>query len=183
MSRRFTYLAWTLLTLAIIAWIAVAYFAQAITAQEDARAAALEAQQQSSDAQSSSVRLHALAQDTEPDRTTLEGDLAVGIAPIANTLKNAGTSAGVDLTLSGALPEPASSSGGSDSVGAVGFVVEGTGTFSALMRTVQLLETLPLPSSVQQLDIQQIPDPSGKPGETWHLNANILVLTTSSISS
>lgn len=182
--NRSTYLAILLVLLAIGAWVGVVLFSQSIQAQEADVVSTLQSQEQSSDAQSSSVRLHALAQDAAPQSAVLDTALQNDVVSIANTLQAAGTPAGVKLTISGALPEAApSSDAGASQIQAIGFAVEGSGSFSAVMRVAQLLETLPLPSSVQQLDIQRVDNSSGVPTAAWHMNAYVHVLTSAPISS
>lgn len=182
--NKFTYIAVILLVLAVAAWTGVVYFAQSIQQQESDLASAAQSQEQTSDAQTSSVRLHALAQDSAAESATLDSVLGSDVASIVSTLQATGKSAGVDVTLSGALPESAPSADAAASqINAIGFVVEGSGTFTALMRVAELLETLPLPSSVQQLDLQRVNDSSGAPTTTWHLNAYLRVLTSADISS
>lgn len=182
MQTRNTYIAWTLVALAVCAWIGVILFARTIAAQEAEQAQAIISAQQSSTVQSASVRLHAIAQDTAGERTQLDQLLAVDVVSAANLLKGLGKATGVTVRLSGALPEvaPASTPNGPQ-IQAVGFAVQADGSFAALMRTLQIIEHLPLASSVERFDIQRAQDSKGP--VLWHMNVYIRVLTSSLISS
>ncbi len=180
-----TYISWGLLALAILAWAAVGLFAWTIQGDESAQAIDIQATQQSSTAQTSEIRMHALAQDTASNRSALSALLNVNIVSIVNMIQASGKANGVDAKVSNALPEtlPFNTSG-PNAIGAVGFTVEATGIFSALIHVAQLLETLPIPSSLDELDIQETPSLTGTPatGE-WQMNASVNVLTTSIPSS
>lgn len=183
--RGTTYAAWGLIIIAIAAWTAAIFFAMAVAGMESDRAASAQATQQTSAAQTSAVRMHALAQDSAPQRAALDALLDVNVVSIVDMINATGKATGVDLKVSGALPETTpGSSLGPATVGAVGFTVEASGTFPALMQAAQLLETLPIPSSVEQLDISQIPNSGGTSSAgKWQMNASIHVLTTSIPSS
>jgi len=69
---------------------------------------------------------------------------------------------------------------------AVSFLVEAEGSFAALMRTAELFETLPLPSSVQNLELERalsLNESAGKTVALWRLTARISVFTSSEIPS
>jgi hypothetical protein len=183
--KKYAYMQWFALCLALLAWVGVWFFAQAIAQDESDRAAAVAAAQESSAQTDSSVRMHALTQDTAQERAQLDALLNVDVVSAANMIEAAGTAAGAAVTLGDAVPEnaPTSAPGGS-AIQAVGFIVDAQGTFPALMRAAELFETLPIPSTLTQLDIQQVPNPAGAGASNqWHMSAYIRVLTTSNISS
>jgi hypothetical protein len=178
--KNLSLISWIAFAVAVCAWAGVGFFAWSIQGEESDRATALANAQQSSTAEFSSARMHAMAQDSAPERTALEGLLAGDVVTIVNMLEALGTTSGAKLKLSGALPEtaPAGLPAGS-SIQAVGFAIEADGKFAALMRVVQLLETLPVPSSVVRLDMQHTPGA----GDAWHLSVYITVLMNSTSSS
>lgn len=184
MNSKNIYIAGALLALTALAWTGVALFARAIGDAEAARVVDIQTNQQSSTARGALARMHAIARDTAGDRARLDQLLTVDVVKAATLLRNVGKITRVDVTLSGALPEaspPEAPSG--PQIHAVGFSVQANGTFKALMRTAQLLETLPLASSVDRLDIQRPQSPEGKNAGEWHMNAYIRVFTTSAVSS
>ena len=178
--KNLSLISWIVFALALCAWVGVGFFALRIQTAESDYASALANAQQSSTAQYSSVRMHAMAQDTTPERTALEQLLASDVVSVVTLLEGVGKTAGTTLKLSGALPEtpPAGLPQGSP-IQAVGFAVEADGKFAALMRVVQLLENLPVPSSVVRLDVQHA---SGG-GDVWHLSVYIKVLMSAGPTS
>lgn len=178
--KNLSFISWIALALAFCAWAGVVFFALHIQAAEVARATALTNAQQSSTVQYSSVRMHATAQDTAGERSALQQSLASDIVTVVTLLEGVGKTAGATFKLSGALPEaaPAGLPAGS-SIQAVGFAIEADGKFAALMRVVQLLETLPVPSSVVRFDLQHTPGGS----DTWHLSIYVKVLMSSTTAS
>ena len=176
--KNITYLAYLSLAACLLAWVGVAYFASTISSDELARAAAIETMQQSSMKGASTVRTHALAQETQGERAMLDQLLSADVVGIANMIEAAGKAAGVKAKLGDAQFENTPSADQGPKINAVGFVVQAEGKFSALMQATQLLESLPAPSSVQRLDIEKTPGSA-----SWHMNAYIRVLTTADISS
>jgi hypothetical protein len=177
--KKISITAYILLALALVAWGAVALFALQIGNSENDHAAAAAASQQNSDQAAAAQQIRALAADTAVQRAQLSDLVSVDVVSVANLIAAAGKAAHVDLTLGQAAPETVPDG---SPVGAVGFVVDGQGTFSSLMRASQLLETLPVPSSVERLDLSEVPGDATTP-TSWHLDLELRVLTSSSISS
>lgn len=184
MRTKDIYIAWLLLGVAVLAWAATGWFSWTISSVEAQRANDIEEAQRSSAQQNTVVRIHALVQDTTVQRAELDQLLTTDVVSVANTLKGIGNAAGVNVTLSGAVPETSSDPASANSdIQVVGFSLQADGTFAALMHAEELLETLPLASSVDRVDIQRAPTQAGAPNGLWHLNAFIRVLTTAPISS
>ena len=184
MNSKDTYIAAGLMVIALLAWTGVVLFAQSIGDAETARVIDTQNIQQSSTQQSALVRMHAIAADTVQDRARLDQLLTIDVGSAATMLRGVGKATKVTVKLSGALPEaspPASPSG--PHIQAVGFALQADGTFAALMRTAQLLETLPLASSVERFDIQRSQVPGGVGSDVWHMDVYLIVLTTATISS
>ena len=182
MNTRIAYLQWLALGAALLAVFGVWYFASAIAQGQADRAAGDSAMQESADKQALAVRTHALMADTVQERTQLGALLTVDVVSVANMIEAAGKAAGVTVKLGDAVPENAPAAQGGLSIQAIGFVVEAQGKFPALMRALELFETLPIPSTLTRFDMQKVPDSSGAPS-VWHMSAYIRVLTTSNISS
>lgn len=177
------FLAWSLLPITLFAWCGVVYFGWSILHAESEYIATLEAIQQSSVAQSSAVRMHAIIEETAPQRERLDKLLAVDVVSAAALLQSVGKKTGVTVKLSGALPEStASASAKGPKIQAIGFALQADGSFAALMRTAKLLEALPIPSSVERLDLQTS-TAAGQPSGSWHMSVYVRVLTTTNISS
>ena len=184
MNTKDTYIAWLLLGVAVLAWTATGWFSWTISSVEAQRANDIEEAQRSSAQQNTVVRIHALVQDTTAQRAELDQLLTTDVVSAANTLKGIGSAAGVKVTLSGAVPETSSDPTSANSnIQVVGFSLQADGTFAALMRVEQLLETLPLASSVDRVDLQRTPSQAGAQSGTWHMEAFVRVLTTAPISS
>ena len=179
--KRNTYIAFALTIVGMISWCALGYFALSIGGVADTRLAEIDAAQQLLTQQNASIRMHAIAQETAADRTKLERLLAPDIVSIVGTLRGVGKAAGVSVHLGAAVPGAvfAPTQDGL-SVQTVGFALEAEGPFSSLMRTLELVEALPLASSIERLDIQRSPGSTGAP---WHMDIFLRVLTTSAISS
>lgn len=170
-----------LLILAIIGWGLVGYFAWTINADESKRIADARDAQMATIAKAHAVRTHALAIDTAGESAKLKDLLNVDVVSASYAIEGVGKIAGVTVKLGDAQPENASAAS-IPGLKAVGFVVSAEGKFPALIRAVQLFETLPLPSTVARIDIEHAPKASGDTTSPWHMNIYIRVLTTSDIS-
>jgi hypothetical protein len=168
------------LVLAVAAWVGVWFMFSDISGRLNSqtqllsRAAVKNAQQQNA------VETTALAADTAAERASLDGEVATDVVGIANQIQNAGKAAGVTTDIGSASTNGATNM--TSSTTELVFVVQSAGTFAQVWRAAQLFETLPLPSSVQELDFSQSPSDAGK-SSIWQLTAHIEVLTSSQVSS
>ncbi|MDP2648666.1 MAG: hypothetical protein U1D26_01185 [Patescibacteria group bacterium] len=184
MQKGLTYIAWAFALIALISCVAVVYFAQMIANQEVEHADARTQADAATTREAARIRAGALVRDTVLPRGKLESYLQADVIEIVDLVKAAGKSAGVSLQLSSALPEsfPAVQPVSGPSVNAIGFVVQGQGSFSSLMHAERLFESLPVAASVNRLDISRNPGSKGSSGD-WNMNVYIRVLTTAPISS
>lgn len=168
------------LTLALVAWGGVGYFAWTIRADEEKRVTDARDAQLTAVQNAQTIRTRALVLDAAPDAAKLRALLDVDVVSASYMMEEVGRAAGVRIQLSDAQPE---GEAGSDilPVKAVGFVVTADGKFPELLRAARLLETLPIPSSVTRLGIERAPKSAGNTSGLWHLNMYIRVLTTSEI--
>ncbi len=169
-------------TLALIAWGLVGYFAWTINVDEGKRLADAREAQMMTIANAHAVRTHALALDTAEESAQLKALLNVDIVSAAYMIEGVGRASGITVKLGDALPEGTSVSDGS-APKAVGFIVTADGRFTALLRAVRLLETLPVPSNVTRIDFEHARGSSGAASNLWHMNVYVRILTTSDISS
>lgn len=169
-----------LVACAVASWALVWLFSGHIARTEETRAEQVADAQRFSGQQASLLRAQALVQETAQQRSQIDTMLSTDVVSLADMLTEAGRGVGVKVKLSGALPETAPAAAPSASLTAVGFVVQADGTFSNLMRAAERFQALSLGSSLTRLDIQKNPD--GGPG-AWHMNAYIIVYTTTAISS
>ena len=170
---------------AALALAGVVYFASIVLGEKSSYAARVGSADQALAQAAAQARMHALVQDSVPERTRLEGLLGVGLLTAADAVEFAGKSAGVKLEVSDAAPEGTIVfPGKSAPLYAVGFVVGADGTFSALIRALELLQALPLPTTLESLDISRTPIGTGADVARvpWHLNARVRLLTSTKIS-
>src|SRR4051812_405078 len=96
MKTRITLIAWSLVALAIIAWVLVIYGANMIRASAaDSASAARSARTQSSQLELN-ARLHALASSTAPSRNALETILSTDVVSIVDTIDSVRSATGIN---------------------------------------------------------------------------------------
>lgn len=163
--------------LAVLAWGAVGYLVwdtmQNIAAKSD-----MSNVSKSSFAQRSlDAHIHALAISTATDRSQLNELFNADIVSIVNIIETAGSSVQAPTQITDASQ---AKSANASPVHTIVFTTQSIGSFSSLMRASELFETLPIPSSIEQVDL--VRSGEGKIPQ-WHMNTRIRVLTTSNISS
>ena len=173
--RPIRYISWLALVLALVAWALLGYFAWAIYTGEGDRVANMQMEEQSSSEGASALRMHAIAQDTAREREKLTALVAIDVVSAAGQIESVGKAAGIEVKLGNALPEVGTPAQENARVQTIGFTIQAEGKFSALMRTAELLQTLPLASHVDRLDIQRAP---GETAAKWRMNVYIKVLTS-----
>jgi hypothetical protein len=176
----FTWISLLTLVLAIVAWVCVWFLYTDIAAGSTARARALSSDVLQNIKQQTAVEVTALTSDTSAQRSALDQNVSADVVGIANKIQSAGKAAGTQTIIGSAsaasVPNPTSGASLLD------FDVQSTGSFAQVWRAAQLFETLPLPSTVQELDFEESPSSEGQ-GNTWQLTAHIEVLTTSQLGS
>jgi hypothetical protein len=184
-QRTFTYLSWLSFLGALACVCGVIFFASIILGEKASFAARAGESDQASLQQATDARMRALIHDSAASRARLEGLVQVDLLSAVDLIESIGKTTGVKLQVSDASPE-ANGSGKIATLHAVGFVVGAEGSFPSLMRTVELLETLPLPASIENIDISRTPidtTPAGGSPPAWHMNLRIRLLTATTISS
>lgn len=164
----------------LAAWAGVWFLFSDVSARLADRAQSLSDTSAQSAQQSDQIALHALVADTAQTRTQLAGAVDTDVVSIANDIDAAGKASGAQTTIgSASIITPAGSPQG---LNELEFLVQSTGSFAQVWRAAQLFETLPLPSTVNQVDFEQLPN-SGKGPSEWQLTAHIDVLTSAQVSS
>jgi hypothetical protein len=170
---------------AIALWSATGYFVW-FTMQEITDHATKIAQVNSMTAeQADTAHMHAIAVSTAPDRAKLAATFQSDLISVVNLIESTGASAHTKTVVTGAAaegdPTPIDPQ---HPVHATAFTVQSDGTFTSVMRAALYFQTLPLPSSIEQMDIARSAqtsqtDTSGQ----WHMNLRLRILTTSNLSS
>lgn len=175
------YLSWAAFLFALALWGGVGFFAWTISAEESARDARVVNVEEEAVRQSAELRIRALARETKLARTQL-GEIAhKDIIEILESIEGVGRDAGIPITIGQAL---SASSDPESSLRTLSFVVEAEGTFVQVTRAIALLESLPIPSGVYELQLEQLPE-SERAGKgrarLWRTVARIQVLTSADI--
>ena len=176
-----TYLSFIVFALALCAWAGTWIFYSNISSELSSRAQALSSSSAQNVQQENAAQLHALAEGTASNRAMLDQFVGTDVVGIANQIQAAGKSSGAETAV-----ESATATTGQDPTSGTSeleFVIQSTGTFTQVWRAAQLFQALPLPSSVEELDFEQLP--SATPGQSgsWQLTARLIVLTSAQISS
>lgn len=125
----------------------------------------------------SSGQLQTLMRDTREEREALDGLIRTDALAAAATLEAAGKSAGVTVSINGAVSGELEGTQ-SDDVRAVTLVANAEGEFSSLMKVAALFETLPFPSRVEAYEFGALPPVKGTK-DPWRMTARIRVLIPS----
>lgn len=156
-------------------WVALWYISNDILDEASLRSTVASSAQTQSDRAAYTQRLSSLVSDTQGDRAALEALVGMNIVSIVTLIEQVGTQTGITVKVNSAQPQGSSVA---LPLSEIAFAVEADGSFAQVMRTVQALERLPVPSTIEQLEFMQNTGDSGKKG-TWHLSALVGVFTTS----
>lgn len=179
-----TYVAYGALALTVCIWVGVGFFAKHIQDKRVAYTARTAEAAKQAGVVADAARLRILASNNLERASKLDTIMSSDVPAIVEVIKSVGTAAGVPIKISGALPTtvPKNQKG----VQAVAFILESSGSFSAMMRVLALFESLPLPSSIEIIDLSregQGGGSSSRPSQSWHLNLKLRVITTATVSS
>lgn len=179
------YISWLALVLALFAWGFVGFLAWSIS---DARSVHLMQEstlEEGADELDEILRLHTLTRDTKDIRAELESLVHRDAMSIVEAIEQVGDDARVDIEIGQVLagsPEPDVSSA-TPSIHTVGVAVEVLGSFSGVLHAAALLYSLPVPSTIDQMQFERLPAGESSRNKEWRLVVRIQVLTTADISS
>lgn len=161
--------AWLSFLLSLALWAVFGYLVWSLYGERaEYVEAAANAQQAELRGQSAS-RLRASVQDSEVERASLEGLLDLTILRAVEILETTGRQAGAkDVTIGEATPQ----GGSATSLTSVSVVVNLHGSFSSLARAISLYETLTVPSTLEQFEMQKVDD-------SWRATARVRVYLSS----
>lgn len=125
----------------------------------------------------SSGELQILMRDTRAYRDALEALVKTDALAAAATLEAAGKSAGVTVSINGAVSGELEGTQ-SDDVRAVTLVANAEGEFSSLMQAATLFELLPFPSRVEAYELSSL-TPTKVLKDPWRMTVRIRVLIPS----
>jgi hypothetical protein len=177
---------WTALLAAVLVWGGVALLAYKLVQLQSERIAFLDNASAANLEQGQAAKLHALVRETENERAVLDAASGVDVLSAVNAIESVDSS-GVRVKVVDAQAERSLIAKTSTS-SPVNFVIlsaHAEGPFSAIMNLVQMLETLPLATTVQAITIGRgSVDPAVKnAAPTWTLNIRLRFLTTTALPS
>ncbi len=167
---------WLALVVALVLWAIAIYIVQSIEQQKNNYAVLVSEIEKEAQLMAQATRLHGLMNDTKNPRTALKGFVSADVIGLVDAVDAVGKTIGVDLRISNVQPEAQKKGAQPGAPIPVNFVVQASGSFAQMARLVELLNTLPIPGTIQQLEFTH-------PGQNWNLTARIRVLTASEISS
>jgi hypothetical protein len=158
--------AWLSFVLALTLWALFGYLVWELYGERAEYVAASTAAQEAELRGQSASRLRASVHDTEVERAALESLLETGILRAVEILETTARQAGAtDVSIGEATPMPV---GNSTALTSVSIVVNMQGSFSALMRAVSLYETLTVPSTLEQFEMEEV-------GSAWRATMRVRV--------
>lgn len=173
------YLAWVGMVLGIAAWGGLVWTSLYLVSQGAVRAAHVQKTDASVVERASRARAAIVAQATTRERANLERLAAQDASSIIRAIEQAGKDAGVPVKIGQVIaPQETENS----IVHSPAFVIEATGSFASLVRVAELLDSLPIPSRVEQFQLSQAGG-TDRAKRSWILSVRVQVMTTDSISS
>lgn len=163
-----------------VAWAGAWYASSAILSLRDAKATTVAAAQKEERARASAALLHSAVAESADVRAKMETLSRADVVSLASTIESTGkaTGAKVHVVDVGPLPDKDAQRAAQTGVHTVGYSVEGTGTFPQLMAVVELLETLPAPTIIDQFSLSRATDAA----TGWRLTMRLRVFTAMNAS-
>ncbi len=158
-------LAYLLFALSILAWGGFGYLVMFLHADRASYADAAIIAADTSEREESAARLRATIQGTEVERAALESVISVSIVDAAEIIEGAVKSAGAsDVKITEATAQKTSP----QKLSTVAIGVNASGSFVSLVRAASLLEALPVPATIDRVEI-------AKNDKQWRLTARLTV--------
>lgn len=168
-------------SLALFVWSAALFAAWKLSDEEASFVQEKASTEQEAGRDATEVRLKALLDQTERERAALDEFIKVDILKAVDYIEETGRIAGVALKVGDATPLAKEGNQPPGSLNEVFLVVTADGSFAQLMHAEMLLESLLIPSIVEEVEWNKTGSGSG-PG-LWHFTARLRLLTASDIPS
>ncbi|MBI4093482.1 hypothetical protein HY417_00815 [Candidatus Kaiserbacteria bacterium] len=172
------YLSVGTLLLALLLWSGVLYFARTISAAAERHRADLAGMEQQTAEQATTLRFHALARETKDDRSHLDALSSFDLAEILDAIEALARDAGLPVEITQA---PSITSSESSPIRTASFSIEAQGTFAEVARVVALLETMPIPSSLDEVRLERVAGEASTARRAWRAITTVRFLTTADI--
>lgn len=184
MKKNTTVGSWVALFLAVLSWIGAGYFLMLVFQMQAEHAQYVSAAAAASLQEGQAAQLHVLARDTEEDRATLLEATNIDVLSAVNLIESVSAS-GTPVHVTSAQPVKSGAKSGAQQVNVVDLSVHTEGPFSSVMRVAQMLEALPLTTSVQELDFShaQVDRDAKNNSDPWSLSIRLRFYTTAALSS
>ena len=174
---------WVTLLIAILAWCGVGAFAMWLLQMQAERSAYIAEAAAVNLQQGQAAQLRALARETMDSRASLEKATNVDLLSAVTLIESVHASS-TSVHVVGAQGTKTVVKGQTQ-LNTVDLTVRAEGPFLSLVHIMQMLESLPLSTSVQQINLYRIPvDPNAKNTTTvWSLDVRLRFYTTASLST
>ena len=176
---RGAYKSWIVLGAGIGAWILVFFFIWHIEEKKQLLRSSQASVARLESERTSSLQLVSMARDTKDVRSRLDALVRVEVVSMVDTIDTVGKDAGVFIQIGQAIPESAKNG----PLRSVTFQMSAEGSFAALSRAIALFETLPIPSSVEQVRFTYTGGSDSGAKGRWHMSARLRIMTTADIPS
>jgi hypothetical protein len=171
MNIKTTIIPWLLFCCSLAMWGVFGFLVWSLYGERTAYVEAAAAAQEAGLRGESLSRLRALVEDTKEDRTSLETLLAIDILRAVQVLEETARQAGARDVVVGEANATAVGGKAPKNLSSVSVVINMGGSFSSLSRTMSLYETLTLPATLEQFDMEKV-------GSAWRATARVRVYLT-----
>ena len=163
-----TWLAWLMVVVASLAWTGFGGLVFQLSNERAEYADALARSEEDSLRGDSAARLRTTVESTTQERAALESILDISILRAVEVIEQAGRAAGADDV---AIGEATPISSATADLAGVSIVVNAKGSFTEVMRAITLFETLPIPATLDQFELEKMSQAT-----TWRLTTRLRVL-------
>ncbi len=161
-----------LMTLALALWGAYGYIVLSFGSERDAYATLLSDNEMKDARERAVSRLRGSVRDTREERETLESLVAVDVIQAVSTIEAVGEATGATVRIDGAT-----SGAASEHVRTIVVAVTLEGSQASILRALTVLETLPFPAVVENVDL------TGTQEGEWSARLRVRFITTSNIGA
>lgn len=165
-------------------WAGTIYFVVVLLQMEGERAKYAAEAAEANLQQGQAAQLRVLARETQQVRSTLDKISNIDVLSAVNLIESIGTP-NTSVRVESAQAVKTATKAGSNQMNVVDLYARTEGSFSYVMKVIQALENIPLPATIQQVDLSRSPvDSNAKTkNEAWQLNVRLRFYTTSTLST
>lgn len=180
MSHSRSLFAWLSLFVACVAWAGVGFAFWYVGSLEETYVAEKAERADAESRGASATRIQSLIEQTAVERSRLDERLSKGLIATVETIEAVGVASGIQVRVDDISEVNPPEEGARTALRTARVLASARGSFDDVMHTALLLESLPMPLTIEEMSFEHTP---GEAGGIWSVLVRMQIMTSATLES